>query len=268
MPFPPDPEGFTIIFVSLEREMVQEVFNSNAFPAPVRDLFDASSSKLSIFCWSVAYLEDEVERDRARFLDRLGHRQNDIASLPPNRYTLFYDGTAALSTLFLSLTSLKAFLDIYAALIARILVPSMPRMRFDRAKLKRTTSKEQISGGTLINWLRASAPRSFASRSALADMIEHHSRQWITTAVTKYRDELTHYSDIPGMLGMRVALRPEAPPFSPVDIVSATLPDGTGIVAYCHELRRNVQHFVVETIQLLPINHSLVSTDRFVLRKP
>lgn len=108
-----------------------------------------------------------------------------------------------------------------------------------------------MSGGHLINWLRASAPNDYKENVNLSEIILRNSKTWISEVVS-YRDQLNHYGDIEGLNHMHVDLKDPLKDFKEKYIENPVMPDGTDVVLYCIGLLNKLGDFISESLKLLP----------------
>jgi hypothetical protein len=131
---------------------------------------------------------------------------------------------------------------------------------FKRAKV----GKDDIAGGSLINWLRRSAPKSYAQAQTLATRVLDHSQAWITPTVD-HRDTIIHYGEIRGLKHMRVVLIPAKPCFIESTIADPEMPNGLPLVQWSARVIGNTKAFVRETVSLLPnVQMNQVSFEKFL----
>jgi hypothetical protein len=251
-----------IVFVGPERWQTYSVFNGNAFPNELEAIVEACSTRLALVFLHISELHEEIERDKKRFRDALERQRKDLATGLSRRADLlcvgYYDGLGYIAAMHGCLASIKSFFDVYAQLMGKLIV-SGANCRFKRA----TVDGESLSGGSVINWLRQSAPAAYAQSGALASLTLNHSREWITQAV-EYRDRISHCSDIDGMKHMHLQLYPKDPPYDICEMVPPKMPDSKSVTDYFSELQERLVGYVKESIVLLPkVDRSLISLDRW-----
>ena len=257
------PPEVRLVIVGEERWSTYGVFNANAYPEAVKYAVNSCSTRAAIFLVNVAVVQSEVTKDRLRFTQSLVRQREDLTRALTSRRDLnpvgYYDGLGYLTALYGCFLSLKSFLDVYSQLMAKLACPGV-KMTFKKAKI----GNLQLSGGTFINWLKGSAPKSFIKATALADLTYEHSKGWITSCVD-YRDMLAHYSDIPGMRHMRLRFRTIHPVFDVTEIEEPRMPDGSPVVSYCTGLLERLRAYVSRSVVLLPnVKQELISPGTFL----
>jgi len=248
-----------IFLIGPENWKASHVFNPNAFPKHVRNLVFSCMDCLSMFIFSVNQVEPNIKRDRKQFLDKLRTDRAFDGFIPdPDKpCVIIYHNAKFLVALHLVLYSVKSFLDIYAQLASKLVVPKSTIFGFNEGAV----DGKQIKGGRLVNWLRESAPDTFTSAGTLASAIIAHVYLWIGETVD-WRDSLIHHGEIPNLRPMVVPLQCEPRSVKTNHILLPQMPNGTDVVTYCNETRENLFRFIRETLVLLPnIDLRLVSLD-------
>ncbi len=120
-----------IWIVGQENFQASHVFNSNAFPGHAKGLIVQCMESLSIFSFSVNQVGPNLERDKGEFLRELRRNKAFDGYIPdPNNPIVFvYKNTRFLVALYLVLSSMKSFLDVYARLVSK-LIASILSSRF------------------------------------------------------------------------------------------------------------------------------------------
>jgi hypothetical protein len=256
----------SLIIVGAHRWETFSIFNGNAFPDSLRYGVDACGIRLSLCLFYTSAVSEEVSKDRERFIEALEMQRDDIKrglSKKQNSLNLvgYSDGLGYMAATYGCLNAMKSFLDVYAQLIGKLILPST-NLSFKR----RTIDGRKIAGGTLISWLRTSAPRTFHNAKDLADITTRHSIAWITEAV-RHRDTLSHYADLKRMTHMHVPLEAKDPFYDPDNIVPPKMPNGVPLVEYCQSVLANLSGYLRESITLLPnIRKDLIRPNRFLNR--
>lgn len=241
-------KAIPLIIVSEDTAAACGWFNTNAFPGELRDLVDACRGRSALLRFFVRNMHREVELALQRFEVEYRRRGVESEQLPADaRLVVVFDATGYLACLDGVLYALKSFLDVYAQLMARVIHGNASIGSFSKKKIGST----DLSGGSLIHWLRCSAPRACAEAGKLADVVESHSRHWITEAVT-HRDTLTHHGSIKGLVHMQMGIGPQDRRFRVEEVKTPCMPDGTGLAQYAQRLLRNLDCFIKETLVLLP----------------
>ena len=216
-----------------------------------------------MFRYQVRSIGEVISRDRKLFFNQLLEERSALMQATRTQieapWIACYEGVGYLSSLNGTFYALKSFLDAFAQLMTKLIVPSQ-KMTFKRAKV----AGEKLSGGTFIKWLNHSAPKRFSNAGALAKVVVTNSKEWITEAVLRYRDRLTHDGKIEGLVPMHVLLEDFVKDFADTHIQNPTMPDGVGVDVYCVGMLRKLEDFVYETVQLLPnIDQDLISRGAF-----
>ena len=157
------------------------------------------------------------------------------------------DGLEYVSCLHSVFYEIKAFLDVYARLVSRLICPSGGAPGFGRAKV----NGSEISGGRLANWIDKLAPETCPRKRELYDHIVRESREWITPLV-RYRDTVAHFRDIPGFQHLRIALSERSRTLVRQNILQPQMPDGRLVAEYALELHDKAGNFVDVTIRCVP----------------
>ncbi|MCK4793900.1 MAG: hypothetical protein KAV87_59790 [Desulfobacteraceae bacterium] len=239
------------------------LFNGNAYPASVRGEVNAAANQAAMFRYQTRNVGEVIFRDRNRFFNQLLQERGSLERAARKKgeesWIAIYEGAGYLSSLNGAFYSLKSFLDAFAQLMTKLIVPSQ-KMTFKRATLE----GEKLSGGAFVKWLNHSAPKSFSDAGALADVVMTNSREWITEAVLHYRDRLTHDGKIEGLVPMHVLVEDFVKDFLATHIQNPTMPNGIKVDVYCVSMLRRLEDFVYETVQLLPnVDQDLVSRGPF-----
>jgi hypothetical protein len=228
------------------------IFNPNAFPERTHQHVESCKRRLALFLGHIESLPGGILEARVSLTKRLrdpeaGDWAGWLERWQQIGTVAVYDGMAYYTHLHGALYALKSLLDTYAQLTGCLILHTSPRLTFKR----RHVGSDELAGGALIKWLRGSTPSSYSIRMTLADVLERHSRKWITPAV-QFRDDLAHDRDFPGMKETHVYLRPAPPHFLEQDIVDPSFADGTSLTSFAANLRENLLQFLVDSLALLP----------------
>lgn len=238
-----------LVVVSPELWSAYAVFNPNAFATDLSSIVDSCSLRLGMLAALSTSLSLEVEREwqilEAELeADRGGLSNSVLESNVP--IVAYADGLQYLGVLYSYLATVKSFLDVYALLMGKTIGRNIT-WSFKRG----CVAQDDISGGPIINWLRRSAPKTLTSSGILAEAIEHHSRNWITELV-RYRDIISHYSEIPQMRHLSVPLRRIIPIFDRNDRILPALPNGQELPQFSKDTIDKIRNFVGDTVIHLP----------------
>ena len=249
-----------IIFVAPQRWRAQHVFNSNAYPPALRSVVDSCASRYALLLLHTFTLRDAIQRDIADFRRAIEGQRSDleraIESRPDLESVAVYDGLAHLAEIHSALNSLKSFLDVYAKLMGKLVNPSN-NWSFGKAII----DGHEVSGGRLVNALRSTSVETLAR---LADMTLDHSRTWITDAV-RYRDQLSHRSDLDNMRHMQLPLHNSAPHINFDELTRPVMPNGQDLSEYVDGLLRNLAVYVGASIEMLPnIDRPLIAPGKML----
>lgn len=239
-----------LFYVNGEKRASDGILNRNAFDTVNDKVLDACKRRFAIFLYHSNTLKYTVARDKDWFYERLTDSSYGTLSQEciDEGVVAIYDGVSYITELHGILYSLKSFLDIFAFFLCGSIDISLKGMTFSSKNI----DGQNLSGGNVINWLRSSAPSSFANREALAITIETHSRKWITKTV-EYRDRLTHYGDLPGFLDMHVnVISHPIQNITKQSIVHPYMPDGIELLTYNDNLVINLVAFIEEAAKQLP----------------
>ena len=253
-----------ILFIGSQRRHAFAVFNPNAFPPEVRHLVDACCYRLALVLHHTSLLGSAIERDAADFRQSIESSRADLEAglrqRPDLTSTAVYDGIGFVSEMHNSLNALKSFFDLYAKLIGK-LVNLGNHWSFGKANI----DDQKLSGGRLIKALRsASKTGAYAD---LADLTTEHSVRWITVAV-KYRDQLSHRSNLDHMVRMHLPLRAQPPHWKFEELVTPAMPNGVDLKLYFGGLRRELRDYLNASIELVPnVDLSLISPAEFLVGK-
>ena len=212
-----------------------------------------------MFIFAVNQVEPNIESDRKQFLGKLRTNKafDGFTPDPDKPCVVIYHNAKFLIALHLVLYSVKSFLDLYAQLASKLIVPNSTIFGFNEG----TVDGQQIKGGRLVNWLTESVPSTFTNASVLASAIRNNSSLWIEEAVN-WRDSLIHHGEIPNLRPMMVLLQCELHKVKAHHVLLPQMPNTKDIATYCNETRNNLFRFIRETFILLPdINFDLVTLD-------
>ncbi len=235
------------------------IFNSNAFPGRVKGLVIPCMESLSIFSFSVNQVRPNLEREKGDFLRELRRNKAFDGYIPdPNNPSVFmYKNTRFPVVLYLVLSSMKSFLDVYAQLVSKLIDPNAHIRGFNEAKVDGKSTK----GGRLINWLTGSSPSTYTKSKELASVIKDNATSWMGEAIN-WRDNIGHDGEIPNLRPMMVPPQSKPREVEINHIILPQMPNERDVITYCEETRKNLYKFTRETFKLLPnIESSLVDLD-------
>jgi hypothetical protein len=240
-----------MIITSPYRWETFHVFNANAFPENLGHNVNVCGDRLALCRYYTSFLSKEISIERHLFIEELKKQQEDIKRGLSERqdslkFVAYSDGLQYMAATFGCLNAMKSFLDVYAQLMVKVVSPNT-MLTFS----KKPINGRKIAGGILINWLQKSAPKTFNKAKDLADITKRHSNEWITQAVS-YRDTLSHFADIEGMLHMHVPLQLKDPPYDSANIELPKMPDGVPLIDYCQDIFNRLTSYLKESIILLP----------------
>ena len=263
---PPKPlDHAALVVVSPKLWSTYAVFNANAFPEDLSSIVESCSLRLGMLVALSTSLSLEVEREwqileAELHADRGGLLDSVLRSEVP--IVAYADGLQYLGTLYSYLATVKSFLDVYALLIGKTIGRNLT-WTFKKGRV----AQDDISGGSIVNWLHRSAPKTLISSRILAEAIERHSRSWITETV-HYRDTISHYSEIPRMRHLSVPLRRFRPIFDRSERILPALPNGKELPHYATDTLEKIRNLVVDTIAHLPsINMDQIHPDRLLQQR-
>lgn len=236
------------------------LFNANAFPPRVRNDATICGDRLAILTHSVELVLREPGLDRYRLLDDIRKHPSFAGVAPrPDKPVIFvFHNLSFVSGLYSALIALKSLLDLYARLIARLLVPGASVFGFNSGAYK----GRNISGGKFLKWIEGSTPSSFGNRRELVAAFLSHLDVWLHKAIT-YRDAVVHDGFIPGMTEAMVPLDKGLDQLRESDLVLPMMPDRVTVTEYCERLVTQTRSLMMETILLMPdIDFKLLSLTR------
>ncbi len=170
-----------IIVVDRHFAAASALFNPNGFPDRVKGQAALCGDRLAILAHSVDVVMREPTLDRSRWLrEILENRAFDgFSPMPDKPAVLVLHNLGFVSGLYSALIASKSFLDLYARLIAGLLVPSATVFGFSRG----TFRDRKMAGGKFLKWLDGSAPKSFGNCEQLLTTLSRHIDGWAEEAV-------------------------------------------------------------------------------------
>lgn len=226
------------------------MMNANAFSTALEDEVHSVSRRLAIFLHHVNAMSGELDRSRELFFVHLQRNWQAYVAAVKNRaeveYVAFSDGIAYLSCLHAVMYEFKAFLDLFARLLCRLVSEGGPP-GFNKGKV----AGQELSGGRVINWLSQQRVEVLPNREALISLMHEASANWITLAVG-IRDTLGHYRDLPGFRHMRLSVTYGPAVISSSDILAPEMPDGQDLAGYAQQLCNQLCTLVSSALLLLP----------------
>ena len=221
------------------------LFNPNAFPSRIRPEARTCGDRLAILTHSVEIVLSEPGLNRGRLLEQIRTHPSFVGFTPraDKPAVLVFHNLNFLSGLYSALVALKSLLDLYARLIAHLLVPKASVFGFNKAPYK----GRKISGGRFLNWVERSAPTSFRNRDVLISLLLSHIDQWIDTAIG-YRDAVVHDGFIRGMTEAMVPLDRESRQLSDREVLLPLMPNQMPVSEYCEHLVSFTRALLAETL--------------------
>jgi hypothetical protein len=251
----------TISIFVVDRHFVEgtTLFNPNAFPGHVKAEALACGDRLAILAHSVGILMREPVLDRSRLVREIRENKafEGYSPRPDKPSVLILHNLNFVVGLNSALVAMKSFLDLYARLVAKLLVPSANLFGFNKASFK----GQRLAGGRLLNWIEDSAPQSFEHRDELVAVLSRHIDRWVGQAV-EYRDAAVHHGAIPGITEAYVPLNKAIDQIDESDVVLPRMPDGEPVSTYGETLLRHVREIAAETLRLMPgVDLALLAID-------
>ena len=240
-----------LVFVSNDRRWSAfSLFNANDFPSDLSTVVNTCGDRFALIGFHAHLAARQENEDVDRFLAALSSQGDALIEglKQPSTltYVACYHSIELMSSMSGTLYTVKAFLDVLAQLLARLVDPQQKRMTFRRA----TIDGRECSGGRLIKWLNGQNTEKHPHARPLAKWVLENSLDWITEA-TSYRDLLSH--DAPnGFVEMSTPLQRSEPVYSRSTISRATVPNGATVGDYCEACRNRMHQFVSGTLEILP----------------
>jgi hypothetical protein len=240
-----------LIFVSNElRWSAFSLFNANTFPSSLATLVDTCGVKFALIDFHTKLTRRQEDEDVQKFLDALSSQGSGLIDGVKHRSDLthvaYYHSIELISSFSNTLYAMKAFLDVFAQLLVRLIEPEQRNMTFKRA----TIEGHKCSGGRLINWLNGRNATEHPYARPIAECVLENSSRWITESV-HYRDQLSHYT-LAGLVEMQTPLQTTDPVYSQNSINRPTLPNGLSVGNYCEACEENTRMFASRTLDLIP----------------
>lgn len=233
------------------------LFNPNAYPERTKQDATACGDRLGILKHSVELVRREPALNRALLLRQLRDNHAFGSFQPPvdKPTVIIFHNLSFLSGLFATLISVKSLLDLYARLIARLVVPSASVFGFSSGQFR----GRNVSGGRFLSWLESSTPRDFARREALISVFLLNLDQWLEQTVA-HRDSVVHDGTVPGLREAMVPFTTGVANLRESDIVLPAMPDGQSVTDYCSAILDCTRALIAETLLMLPeVNLRLLS---------
>jgi|GEM_PF-3796745 len=236
------------------------IFNRNAFASNVGKIVDGCADKSAMLFAHKNSIEYFCEIEKEKFLAvvngkttakfRLDYLKEDSIQLEYNSILL----TAAVQGF---LVSLKALLDNYAFLLSSSIMLKSANS-FGKSKV----GGVNISGGLIVNALRKSCPKSYTFGNELSDVIERHSKDWISKTI-EYRDQATHHSSISTFENICLIASKNKNNIYELNFLPITIND-VEVHIYFNGVLSNLRRFFSETLKYFPnCNKELVNVDNF-----
>lgn len=239
-----------MIVCGLPMVVATAIFNGNAFPQEAKAEAATCANRLSLLLHNASHLRREISQAQSDFLVHLKRNwlgyKHATGSRADVQLTAYWYG-AEYTTVFHSvLYEMKAFLDMYARLIVKLMGNGGPP-GFSSGKV----DGKSVPGGRFYNWLNGLAVDHLPEKAKLLEVIIRATSEWIEPAL-KYRNTLAHFRDIPGLRHMHVSVSYGPDDIGLADIVQPTLPDEVRLDVYVDKLCENVGRFIESTLPLLP----------------
>jgi hypothetical protein len=239
----------SIVIVDPNFWSASALFNPNAFPDRVKEDAAACGDRLGILTHSAEVVTREPGLNRALLLRQLRENRAFGSFQPPadKPTVIIFHNPSFLSGLYATLISVKSLLDLYARLVAKLIVPSASVFGFNSGQFQ----GRNVSGGRFLSWLESSTPREFKRRQDLISVFMHNLDEWLERAVA-YRDSVVHDGEVPGLREAMLPFTDEAAHLRESDIVLPMMPDGQPVSDYCSAVVERVRALVAETLLVLP----------------
>ncbi|MDP2858954.1 MAG: hypothetical protein Q8P50_13400 [Bacillota bacterium] len=238
----------SVIFVDRHFWAASSLLNANAFPGSVRSTVTACADQLAVLFHSVENVLRQPGLNRSNLLAQARSDPAAFAGFKPAPdLVLVLHNLDFLSGLYATLITAKSFLDVYARLVARVLVSTASLSGFGKAIYE----GQKMPGGKLLNWVKRSAPRTFDRSDDLCRVLVGHVNEWAGQAVA-YRDAVVHDGYLAGLQEAWAPLIKHPDELLETEISLPTMPDGQGVVDYCRNLETFTRRLLAETLVLLP----------------
>ncbi|MDR4519407.1 MAG: SEC-C domain-containing protein [Nitrosomonas sp.] len=242
---------YKFYYVEDEKRIPDGILNANAFNEPNSSILSAAKSRLAIFLYHYNIISNSINSDKDKLFERTTDPKTPVDDLSEplvqKGAVAIYDGVSYQTALHGLLYSLKSFLDVFAFFVAKYLHPEVKGISFGKGKV----DGEKISGGSLINWLKNSKFDGFEKKDELAEIVCNHSRDWINEAI-KYRDDLTHRTNIDGFVDMHVVLEATKPYIKKENIKSPSMPNNLPLNEYADATLNHLINFIKQIVEILP----------------
>lgn len=239
----------SVVIVGPHFAKASALFNPNAFPPHAKADAAACSDRFAMLTHSVGLVLNEPGLDPSHLLQQLRENRafGDFVPPPDKPCVVTFHDLSFLGGVYATLISLKSLLDLYARLIAKLLVPTATVFGFKSGRYK----GRNVSGGSFLTWIEKSAPKGYPKREQLLMLLLEHISGWIDQAVS-YRDAVVHDRMVGGIREACVAFNRPVARLRDSDVILPTMEDGQPVVEYCRMLEVRAHRLVVETIALLP----------------
>ncbi|MEE8584472.1 MAG: hypothetical protein V3T83_06420, partial [Acidobacteriota bacterium] len=129
------------------------LFNANAFPPHVKSDARKCGDRFAILTHSVDLVLQEPGLERRRLLEEIRTHPGFVGFDPGLDKTaiVVFHNLYFVSGVYSALMAVKSLLDLYAQLIARLLVPGAS-VQFNKGTYKKE-DRRRYSGGKFLNWI-------------------------------------------------------------------------------------------------------------------
>ncbi len=238
-----------IDIVGPEEFKALEIFNSNAFPKGLRSSVMACADQLALISYSTRIIQSAINQDFKKLIEEL-HNNPSFKGFVPNRQKPALvicrqvGFQAGVQSFFITI---KSMLDIYARIVVKAIMPKSNFFGFG----KKQFNGRKISGGRLLSFLERSVPRSYVYRGKLIEVLVNHIDDWISDVVDA-RDAIVHDGVLKNIIPMHVPMLKKPHEITDDDIILPSIQKKGDILAYCHDIRKNIDCMLKETLVLLP----------------
>lgn len=228
------------------------LLNNNNFPDTAKYAAGMAANRLAVMLHNIDLLNSSIDNAAEDFYVHLKRNWQGYVRAckqkPDIEFIAYSDGLEYISSMHSILYEFKAFLDLYAQLVCRLIKPTGSTKGFSRATIKGVS----LSGGGFANWIDSSCSvNDVPNQSELTKQIIHASSEWITDVVD-LRDIIVHRRDLPDLRHMRVSISHGPTEISISDILQPEMQDGQALYKYAQLLADKLCKFVGNTISLLP----------------
>jgi len=239
----------TIDITSPEKWKALGILNPNAFPSGLKPSAMVCADQLALISYSIRIIRKAIYEDLKKLIEEL-HRNTSFKDFVPNpqKPALVIcrqvDFQAGVQSFFITA---KSMLDIYARIVVKAIMPESNFFGFGKKKFQ----GRKISGGRLLNFLEGSVPRSYTYRGKLIEILVNHINDWISDVV-EARDAIVHDGVLKNIMPMHVPMLKKPHEITEKDIILPSIQKKGDILDYCHDVWKNIDSMLKETLVLLP----------------